>query len=138
MRRTNLLMLLFLLAALSGCERNPSTDSAAPSGSSVKILSTAPKTSAPLRVGDHVKLKVDVAHMLTVDSGTLGLVIQAADNSAIAQDMEVVTKGSGKTSFETEFVVPDTKAIQVFTPLSAQGQSSTSTVDMRAFKVIPE
>ncbi len=63
---------------------------------------------------------------------------KSADNSSVAQDTEVVTKGSGQTKFETEFIVPNTKTIQVFTPLSAQSQSSTSTVDMWAFKVVPK
>jgi hypothetical protein len=138
MTRTQVIIALFLLATIAGCERSPSHKNAAPAGSSVKILSTIPDISAPLHVGDHVKLHVDVEYNLTADRGSLDLVVQAADNSSVAHDMEVLTKGSGKTKFETEFVVPNTKAIQVFTPLSARSQTATSTVDMWAFKVVPK
>lgn len=131
-----ILLPFLLIATLSACDSRLSADNAAPGGSSVKIMSMSPDISSPLRVGENIKLRVDVAYSLNAPSGTLSLVVQASDNSGVAQDMEVVTKGSGNTKFETEFVVPNTKAIQVFTPLSAQGQSSTSTVDMWAFKVV--
>lgn len=136
MTHTRLFLSLCLIATLVGCERNPSNENAAPAGSSVRILSTTPDTSVLLHVGEHVKLQVAVEYNLTADRGTLDLVVQAADNSGVAHDMEVVKKGAGKTKFEAEFVVPNTKAIQVFTPLSAQSQSATSTVDMWAFKVV--
>lgn len=125
-----------LLVALAACDSRFSIENSATSGGSVKILSISPEISTPLHVGERVKLKVDVAYTLNAPSGTLSLVVQASDNSGVAQDMEVVTKGTGKAEFEAEFVVPNTKAIQVFTPLSEQGQSSTSTVDMWAFKVL--
>lgn len=136
MKRLRFILLLVLLYAVAGCERISFGDNAAPSGSMVKILSTSPETSTPLYVGDRVKLWVDVAYTLTTDSGTVDLVVQAADNSGLAHDMEVIRKGSGQTHFETEFVVPNTKAIQLFVPLSAKSQSTTSTVDMWAFKVV--
>lgn len=132
-------ILVSVLAALLmlGCQRNdlhPGTPASA--GSSVQIASISPSAGEPLHVGEKVTLKVDVNYLLTAESGTLALVVQAADNSAIAQNFEVVTKGSGKATLESEFIVPSTKAIQIFTPLSAQGQSSTSTVESRAFKVV--
>ena len=134
--KTFLPLLLVSTAMFVGCERSPSDEHAAPTGSSVKIVSTSPDTAEPLQVGELVKLHIEVAYTLSTSSGTLGLVVQASDNSSLAQDMEVVNKGSGTIQFDTEFLVPNTKAIQVFTPLSAQSQSSTSTVDMWAFKVV--
>ncbi|MEZ5615895.1 MAG: hypothetical protein R3E35_11855 [Rhodocyclaceae bacterium] len=120
-----------------GCQRSdPHFGTPAPTGSSVQIASVSPSVGEPLHVGEKVKLKVDVNYTLTGESGTLALIVQAADNSAISQNFEVVTKGSGKATLEAEFIVPSTKAIQLFTPLSAQGQSSTSTVESRAFKVV--
>jgi uncharacterized membrane protein len=135
MKLSWLFLYFLLLATLTACEFRSSAENSAPAGSSVKILSISPEISSPLHVGEKVNLQVEVGYSLTAPSGTLSLVVQASDNSGVAQDMEVLTKGSGKTKFEAEFVVPNTKAIQVFTPLSAQGQSSTSTVDMWAFKV---
>jgi hypothetical protein len=124
------------LLTLAGCQRKEPSGAPAPSGSSVKIVGITPDTSVPLRSGERVRLKVDVSYSLTVDSGTVALVIQAADNSGIAQNMQVLSKGEGKTSLEAEFTVPNTKAVQIFTPLSVQGQASTSTVDYRVYKVV--
>ena len=126
------------LLTLAGCQRNEPSGTRALSGSSVKIVGITPDISAPLRVGERVTLMVDISYSLAVDSGTVTLVIQAADNSGIVQNMEVLSKGEGKTSLKAEFTVPDTKAVQIFTPLSAQGQTSSSTVDYRAYKVIPK
>ena len=126
------------LFTLTGCQRNEPSGTRTPSGSSIKIVGITPDTSAPLRTGERVKLTIDVSYSLTVDSGTVALVIQAADNSGIAQNMEVLSKGEGKTSLKAEFTVPDTKAVQIFTPLTVQGQTSSSTVDYRAYKVIPK
>lgn len=125
------------LLTLAGCQRNEPSGARSASGSSVKIIGITPDTSTPLRSGERVKLKVDLSYSLKVDSGTVALVIQSADNSAIAQNMDVLSKGEGKTSLEAEFTVPNTKAIQIFTPLSVQGEVSTSTVDYRAYKVVP-
>ena len=83
-------------------------------------------------------LKVHVAYALTADSGTLGLVVQDANNTPIAQSFDVVLKGSASQVLEANFTVPNTKAVQVFVPLSAQGQAATSTVASRAFKVVLE
>lgn len=138
MRPAHNLLILCTLASLQfGCQRSDSNfGTSTPSGSSVQIVFVSPPVNTELVVGEKVKLKVDVKYALTGDSGTLGLVVQSSDNSSVAQNFEVVNKGSGQSSLEAEFVIPQTKVIQIFTPLSAQGQNSTSTVDSRAFKVV--
>jgi hypothetical protein len=83
-----------------------------------------------------VNLKVKVAYTLTSESGTLGLVVQDSNNQALAQTVSVVLKGSSTEEMNVSFTVPDTKAVQVFTPLSTQGQAATSTVSTRAYKVV--
>ncbi len=126
-----------LAAALSAaCQRTDVSASAAPTGSFVKIANISPDTSVPLRAGDQVKVQVEVDYSLTSNAGTVNLVIQAADHSSLAHNMEVLQKGTGKVTLVAEFVVPHSSAVQIFTPLSAQGQTSTSTVDTRAYKVI--
>ena len=77
-----------------------------------------------------------MAYALTADSGTLGLVVQDANNTPIAQSLDVILKGTASQVLEADFTVPDTKAVHVFIPLSAQGQSATSTVTSRSFKVV--
>src|SRR5437867_1514832 len=108
----------------------------APSGSFVKIVSVSPDTGTALKVGDKVKVQVEVSYTLSSEGGTVSLVVQAANNASLAHNTEVIQKGSGKATLSVEFVVPDSNAVQIFTPLSAQGQTSTSTVDHRAYKVI--
>ena len=59
----------FLLAAvaimlLAACDQKPLK---APPGSFVKIVSVTPDTKSPLKVGDKVKVQVEVSYALTVD-----------------------------------------------------------------------
>jgi hypothetical protein len=88
-----------------------------------------------LVVGKRVKMSVDVAYTLDAESGKITLVVQTADSAILANHVEVVAKGSGHATLEAEFVVPSTNAIQVFTPLTAQGQIATTVVDWRGFRV---
>ena len=71
------------------------------------------------------------------DSGTITLVIQKGESggSSLANMTEVVLKGKGTLKLEADILIPDTRAIQIFTPLSHQGDAGTSIVDVRAFKV---
>lgn len=128
-----LLATIALAAWLGACDQKPLK---APPGSFVKIVSVSPDTKSPLKVGAKVKVQVEVSYALTVDVGQITLVVQAADNATLANHMAVVKKGNGKITLSTEFVVPDSNAVQIFTPLSAQGQTATSTVDHRAYKVV--
>ena len=118
---------------LGACDRKPLK---APPGSFVKIVSVSPDTKSPLKVGDKVKVQVEVSYALTTDVGQITLVVQAANNATLANKMAVIKKGSGKLSLSADFVVPDSNAVQIFTPLSAQGQTATSTVAHRAYKVV--
>jgi hypothetical protein len=107
------------------------------SGSSVKIVNIAPEVSKPLYVGDKTRIVVEVEYVMSQESGTITLVIQRGESggSSLGNSTEVVFKGKGTIKLEAEIQIPDTKAIQVFTPLSFQGGASTSIVDYRAFKV---
>ena len=122
---------------LLGCQSTGQNTNAPPLGSMAQITSISPDTSQALRSGEQVKLKVDVSYTLAAESGTIKLVVLAADNSDVAQDFKVVTKGSGKSTLEAAFTVPRTTAIRVFTPLIVPGQDSTSLADGRAFTVVP-
>lgn len=124
---------ILIAAWVGACDQG--SFQSAPSGSFVKITSVSPDTGTTLKVGDKVKVRVEVSYALSSDGGTVSLVVQSANNSSLAHNMEVVQKGSGKATLSAEFVVPDSNAVQIFTPLSAQGQTSTSTVDYRAYKV---
>lgn len=138
---TKFLPTLFASIAVSGlllgCQLAGQNTDVPPLGSMAQITSISPDTSQVLRSGEQVKLKVDVSYALAAESGTIKLVVLAADNSDVAQDFKVVTKGSGKSTLEAAFTVPRTTAIRVFTPLIVPGQDSTSLADGRAFTVVP-
>jgi hypothetical protein len=89
-----------------------------------------------LHVGERVKLHVVAGYMLEAETGTVALVVQAADNAGIAQNMDAISRGNGKSVLDAEFTVPDTRAVQVFVPIHSQGQQGgTSIVDSRAYHV---
>jgi hypothetical protein len=50
--------------------------------------------------------------------------------------MDVLTRGEGTVTLETTVTIPNTKALQVFTPLQLPGQAQTTIVDMKAYKVM--
>ena len=122
-------------AVLSSCQRAGPEATGAPTGTSIQITKISPDTSAPLHPGDRVNLEVTTNYLLSAESGFISLVVQAADNSVILNQTEVVTKGSGTVTLKSSFTVPDTNSVLVFVPIGAQGQSSTSTVDTRGYKV---
>ena len=148
MSATHLLVCLnvavFLLA---GCERAappvPSTRSVRPPDTSanlnaVTIATIDPHPTSQLRVGDNVKIRAEIAYNLNVETGTVSLVVQGADNSSIAQKVQAIAFGSGKTLLETEFTVPNTGTVQVFVPLHIPGGGSSVVVDYRAYRVAPK
>lgn len=124
---------LVLAALLGACDQKPLK---APPGSFVRIVSVTPDAKSPLKVGDKVKVQVEVSYALTVDVGQITLVAQAANNATLGNRSAAVKKGEGKLTLSVEFVVPESDAVQIYTPLSAQGQKATSTVAHRAYKVV--
>ena len=138
---TKFLPALFASIAVSGflpgCQFPGQHTGMPPFGSLAQITAISPDTTQALRAGEQVKLKVDVSYVLTSESGTIKLVVLAADNSDLAQEVKVITKGSGKSTLETQFTVPRTTAVRVFTPLVVQGQNATSGADGRAYTVVP-
>ncbi|HYP12977.1 MAG TPA: hypothetical protein VEQ63_03560 [Bryobacteraceae bacterium] len=128
-----------LVKAIIGCALAVSAPAyQQPSADTVKIVSITPETSAPLRVGQTVSFQVEVEYNLTsADSASLVLVIQKGESgqSPLANEAEVVRKGKARAVLSKSFVVPDTKAILLFTPLTAQGNTKTEIVDSRSYKV---
>lgn len=133
----SLLASIAVSSLLAGCHL-PQRHTDMPSfGSLAQITAISPDTIVVLRPGEQVKLKVDVNYVLTADSGTIKLVVLAADSSELAQDVKAITKGRGHSTLQAEFTVPGTTVIRVFTPLVVDGRTSTSVADGRAFTVVP-
>ena len=132
-----------LLAALAastfraGCHARGHPASQPPFGSLAQITAISPDTSEVLHPGQQVRLKVDVSYVLTSASGTVKLLVLAADSSELGQDVKVITQGNGKTTLETRFTVPATAEVRVFAPLVVQGESSGPAADGRSYKVLP-
>jgi hypothetical protein len=131
---------LFVAACHPDAPRSGATSNAPPlnvaPGTFVTISEINPDPRIPLRVGERVKLHVVAGYMLEAETGTIALVVQAADTTSVAQNMEVISRGNGKSVLDAEFTVPDTRAVQVFVPIHAQGQrGGTSIVDSRAYRV---
>lgn len=122
---------------LTACQPAGPRSDVPPLGSVAQITAISPDTSQSLHSGEQVKLKVDVGYVLTAESGTIKLVVLAADNSDLAQDSKVITKGSGKSTLQAAFTVPNTTDIRVFTPFVVPGQDSSAVADGRAFTVAP-
>lgn len=131
-----LLAALAIAGALPGCAI-PQQDSTLPAhfGSVAQITSITPDPGNALRVGDKVRLQVEVSHVLTGDTGTVTLLVLAEDSSSIAHDVRMVKKGSGKTMMTAEFTVPRTSVIRVYTPLTILGKDAAAPADGRAFTV---
>ena len=128
----------FALAPLGGCERAPSRTPPLP-GSYVRIAKLSPDATVPLKVGEKVSLQIEIDYALTkADTGAVMVVVQTADNKSLGQKAQAIAKGVGKATLAVDFVVPQTSAVKVFAPLSEEGQTSTSTVALRTYKVIGE
>ncbi len=136
MRWRNALVLVSVLAA-SGCEKKPPPPPKPVSAGSVRIVALTPETTTALKVGAKVKIELEVSYRLLADAGAVTLVVQA-NEKGLAQFTQAVRQGEGKAKLAVEFVVPDTSAIQVFTPLQALGQKATATLDRRTYKVVPK
>lgn len=122
---------------LMGCQSAEKRADREAFGSLAQIVSISPDTTQLFRSGERIRLKVEVSHVMTAESGTIQLVVLAADNSPVGQDSRLITKGRGTSTLEAEFTVPSTTTIRVFTPLVFQGQTSAAVTDGRAFAVVP-
>ena len=135
--RTSALLVLLTAAALSFRQEAR----AAPDSSldSVKIVSISPDPATALRVGEKATFKVEVEYNLaSASSGTITLVIQQGESGPrpLANETQVVQKGKARLVLRKDVEVPDTSAIQVFTPLTAQGGTSTGIVETRVYRVV--
>ena len=129
---------VFLASFLFGCgDRSQSSAAPAPPGSSVSIIGIDPSTEVPLRPGERVRVSCKVAYVLTAESGKLALFVQDTDG-LIASTSSTIKKGHGNEEFVVEFVVPANGEVNVFVPLAAANQDSTTTVSHRASRVLSQ
>ena len=111
------------------------------SENSVKILEIEPDPLVPLKSGSEVHFKVKLEYTIIENSATITLLIQKGEYSGgidvvVGSTTQVLTKGKGTITLEKTVTVPSTNVIQVFTPLGIPGQTSTTIVDRKFYKVI--
>jgi hypothetical protein len=109
--------------------------------SSIKILEIDPNPSKSLKVGSEIHFKVKLEYNVSDDSAVANLIFQKGEDSGnfdsvIGNTMQVINKGKGTVTLEKKITIPDTKVLQVFTPLMIPGQTQTTTVDMKVYKVV--
>jgi hypothetical protein len=127
---------LFIVLAISLMATNAFAGS-----SSIKILEIDPSPSKSLKVGSEIHFKVKLEYNVGEDSAVANLIFQKGEDSGsfdsvIGNTMQVINKGKGTITLEKTITVPDIKVLQVFTPLMIPGQTQTTTVDMKVYKVI--
>jgi len=104
----------------------------------VKILSISPPTSEFLYVGKDYDIEVKVEYSFKANEGQVGLVIQRGESghSSVAYSTQPILNKKGTLTLKANITVPKTNAIQIFTPLTAQGDTFTSVVSTRSYRVI--
>jgi hypothetical protein len=142
MNRRTVLPALLVIAVSAGLfqlqQSRAEGQSSGASQDTVKIVALSPETDRPLRVGDKVTFRVKATYKLaSAGAASVTLVIQRGEsgNLPLANETQVIAKGAGTVEFVKELQIPDTAALQLFTPLSVQGSASTHVVDSRVYKV---
>ena len=141
MKRTaSLLSLIFACIIIVACSDEKSNFKGQQTSKShnVKILSISPPTSETLYVGKDYDIEVKVEYSFKASEGQVALVIQRGESghSPVAYSTQPILNKKGTLTLKSNITVPKTNAIQVFTPLSAQGDTSTSVVAIRNYRVI--
>jgi hypothetical protein len=136
----NYIATMALIAALVGCGEDVDAqvrDAASrDSGDAVEILEVSPEADSILKAGERVTFEFHVEYeLVTAKAGSITLVVQDASNATLSNETYVVHKGNGEKTLKAEIVVPSTRAVQVFTPLTPQGQQATTIVESRLYKV---
>jgi hypothetical protein len=106
---------------------------------SVKIISLTPGNDKPLYAGSTVSIKVEVEYSLhSANTASLRMIVQRAESGhkPLANEVDVVLKGTGTLKLAKEIKIPDTRALQIFMPLTPEGAQITTTVDSRMYKVL--
>jgi hypothetical protein len=136
----NYMAAIGLVIALAACGEDPNTlvrDAASPdSGDSVEILEVSPTLDSTLKAGELVTFELRVEYeLVSATTGSITLVVQDASSATLSNETYVVHKGKGIETLRAEIVVPNSRAVQVFTPLTPRGQRATTIVDSRLYKV---
>ena len=82
-----------------------------------------------------MKLAIAVEYAVPSPGGIVGMVIQDSNNAPVKSNLREVPSGSGKMNSEIEFIVPNTKHIDVHVPIYVKGESKSSKVAVQKFLI---
>lgn len=122
--------LLIFVCGLAGCEKKVSN---API---VSIQSTKPSGDLPLPSGEEINFTVSVLTQHASEGSSVGLVIQASDDSLLGIAEPVKVKNGQETQIGVKAKIPVTTTVNVFAALYGDVNKDSVSVDSRAFKVI--
>lgn len=128
-----------MAVALSACGPEPEQpmDAPTPTGKDfVVIQAMSPAIESSLRIGEQVTFKFDVDYeLVSTKTASLTLVVQDASGTSLANQTYVVRQGTGAETLIATVMIPSTRVVSVFTPLTPQGQQTTTVVDSRVYEV---
>lgn len=134
------------LLALTACGKKeaapdkagqPAADQAAKATAAdreIKIVSIKPEVEA-FKAGETVKLSLSASYTLPAQGGLVGLVVQDAKGTQVADKLSPVEGGSGTYVGEVEFKVPATERLTLIVPLYVKGDNKSATSATRNFVV---
>jgi hypothetical protein len=100
----------------------------------IKIISIKPEVEA-FKAGESVKLALSASYTLPAQGGLVGLVVQDAMGTQLADKLTPVEGGSGTFVGEVEFKVPATDRLTLIVPLYVKGENKSAVSTTREFTV---
>ena len=103
----------------------------------ISIVSISPTTDETLYVGQIYTIEADIRYSFNTNEGKITLIIQREEPgySPVSFVIQPITTGENVVTIKSEITVPETRAIQVFAALSAEGDTSSSIVANRIYNV---
>jgi hypothetical protein len=137
MRMLAWLGLALMAVGLTACQSVGDKADGLGLGSVAQITAISPDTGQVLRVGETLRLTVDISYVVAAESATIKLLVLDGGSAELGQDFVIVPKGHGSTTLQVGFTVPPTQVIRIFTPLVVSGQAqAAASSDGRAFEVL--
>src|SRR5450830_505960 len=122
----SILLAVFLLDGCSKKELEPY----------VVILNLLPSNENVLTAGQCVDINVVAEARNIKEEGDLSLVVQGSDGSSLGLDGPVPVSNRVPHTFHAKFKVPPVASISIFTPYLKKGESESSTLDRRIYRVV--
>lgn len=100
----------------------------------IKIVSIKPDVTA-FKAGETVKLALSASYKLPAQGGLIGMVVQDAQGTKVADKLTPVEGGNGTFVGEVELKVPATDRLTLILPVYLKGENRSATSVTREFAV---